>query len=697
MNKIIKIVLIIAAALVALFITACVVLVLTVDPNDYKTEISQKVKETTGRELVFEGDIGFNFFPWLGLNIGPTALGNAPGFEPAEMVRINRAEASIRILPLLSGNVTVGKVVLDGLTVNLAKNAKGVTNWDDLAKGSDETAKPAATEDKTSDGGSGGKLNELSVEGVEITNANIVFDDRQAGKKTEIADLNLIVGEVGDKVRFPFELRFRIRLDDPKVDTQPVLTGFARLDKDAGTVELDELKLTALNLEVTGLFFAKSKDNATAFSGELKLAQLSLKELLRELSMEPPATADPKALEAVSADLKFNGTDNSVALERMTVKLDDTTVTADGSVSDFSKPAMVFNLNVDAIDADRYLPPKAESAETKQAQPATAGGDEAPAQEPDLSALKDLNLKAKLTLGKLKVMNLTITDILAQIVARNGVLTANPVSLKLYEGSYVAEGRLDANPAVATWAEKGQVSNIQIGPPLKDLMGKDQLYGTTNAKYDLTGSGLTPDNIKRSVTGTASFAVTDGAINGINVAKMLRDGWNQLKGQPAGPDEPVRTDFAELLGSATLDHGVIRNNDLLMKSPLLRVTGEGWANLPKNNTDYTATVTVVGTLEGQDGKSIEDLKGLPLPVRVKGDLNEPDISLDLKAMGEALFKGTFKKGTKDLENTLKSNILGGSKSSTTGGTTGTTGGTTEGTTGTTTKEKPKNPLKGLFQ
>ena len=65
--------------------------------------------------------------------------------------------------------------------------------------------------------------------------------------------------------------------------------------------------------------------------------------------------------------------------------------------------------------------------------------------------------------------------------------------------------------------------------------------------------------------------------------------------------------------------------------------------------DYLATVTVVGTLQGQDGASMEDLKGLPLPLRVKGELDKPEIGLDPKALAEALLKNSFKKGTKDLE------------------------------------------------
>jgi AsmA protein len=686
MNKTLKIGLIIIGALAALFATACIVLVLMVNPNDYKPQIAKAVREQTGRELKFEGDISFNFFPWLGLKVGPMALGNAPGFSPDEMVRIKRAEASIRLLPLLAGDVAVGTVVLDGLKLNLARNKQGVTNWDDLADGGDSGTQEAEAETGKKTPAKPGQAKSLSVEGVEITNADIVYDDMRAGTKTSVNDLSLTIGEVDDKVRFPFELKFHLKLDNPKVDTSPVLTGFARFDREAGSIEVDDMKFSLLNLELSGLFFAKSKNEDTAFSAELKLAPASIRELMKQLGMTPPETADPKVLEDLTADLKVNGSDTEATLESLTVTLDQTLITAEGTVKNFKKPAVTVNVNVDDIDADRYLPPKSQSKDAKGgAGPAAAQS--APAGEPDLSALKDLDLKARLTVGKLKVMNLTITDILAAVTAKNGMVTADPVSLKLYDGAYTAQGTLDANKAVAPWTEKGQLKDVQAGPLIKDLTGKEHLTGTANARYDLKGTGLTPDNIKKSVTGTASVAFTDGAINGVNVAKMLRDGWSRLKGRPVSGDEPAKTDFAELLGSATLTDGHIVNKDLLMKSPLLRVTGQGWADLPKNATDYTATVTVVGTLKGQDGKSIEDLKGLPLPINVKGSLDDPSISLDLKAMGEALFKGTFKQGAKGIEETLKKDLLGGSKTS---GSTGTT-------TDTKTTDKPANPLKKLFK
>jgi len=674
MNKILKIVLATAGILLSLFIIAVIILVTTVDPNEYKGEISQAVKEETGRELTFEGDIGFTFFPRLGLEVGPMALGNAKGFSPAEMVRINKAEASIRIIPLLSGNATIGMVILDGLTLNLTKNKQGITNWDDLTKDKgepDAKQEPSTEKEKGKDN----KVEQLSVQGVEITNANIVYDDQQAGSKTSVSNLNLIIGEVGDKIRFPFELRFDLKLDNPKVETRPTLAGFAQFDQQKSTFEIDEMVFKALNLELSGNFFAKSTEGKNAFSGELKLAEASVKKLMQEIGMEPLETADPKALEKLSFDLKYNGSDTAASLEDMTLKLDDTTVTATGTIKNFDKPAMAFAVNVDDIDADRYMPPKSEEATAQPKQAAT--GTQEPAQEPDLSALKDLDLTGKLTIGKVKAMNLRISDILCELKAKDGMVLIKPFTANLYEGSLTAHSVLNAKTKIASWTESAVLKGVQAGPLLKDLTGKDHVLGTTVVKYALKGMGLTPPNIKQTISGTASFAFTDGAINGVNVAKMLRDGWNKIKGKPTGTDEPARTDFAELLGSAVLKNGHITNDDLLMKSPLLRVTGKGWANLPRNNTDYTATVTVVGTLKGQDGASMEDLKGLPLPINVKGDLDDPSISLDVKAMAEALLKGQFKQGTKGLEDKLKKDILGGSKTDTT--------------------DKPTNPFGGLFK
>lgn len=421
--------------------------------------------------------------------------------------------------------------------------------------------------------GGGSPIESLSVQGVEITNANVVYDNQKDGKKASLTNLNLLVGEVGDKLTTPLELTFDLKLNDPKIDTRPRLTCLATFDQQAGTFDMTDLVLQILGMDISGVFMAKAKGDTLNYSGELKLAETNLKELFPQIGMEAPATTDPKALEKFSTDIRINGTADMASLENLTIKLDDTTITGIGAVKNFDKPAINFAVNVDDIDIDRYMPPAGkEEKSTTPSEPVAEK--EAPAEEPDLSALKELDLAAKLTIGKLKAMNLRITEILCETRAKGGIVTIKPFTAKLYEGTLDLHSTLNANPTPATWKEAADLKGVQAGPLLKDLVGKDHLLGTAIAKYAVTGNGLTPDNIKKSISGTASFAFTDGAVNGVNVAKMLRDTFNTIKGKPSGGDEPERTDFAELLGSAVIKNGHITNNDLLMKSPLLRVTGK---------------------------------------------------------------------------------------------------------------------------
>jgi AsmA protein len=648
MSKFLKYFLFSVLGLVVLFIVGAAILVTTVDPNDYKIEIAQEVKKATGRDLNFEGDIGFNFFPWLGLKVGPVAMGNASGFMPKEMVRINKAEASLEIMPLLSGTVSVGRIVLDGFTLNLAVNKQGVTNWDDLAKGkgSGRAEKSSAEQPTGKDQAKGGQLENMYIGGVAITNANVVYDDRKAGTKSSVTDLNLLIGEIADGVTTPIEMTFNLDLNNGKITTRPKLAALLKFDKAAGTVQLTDLIFSLLNLETKGSFFAKTGDKGVAYSGELELVEASLKELMKQLGMDPLITTDPAAMTRFSSMIKVDGDANNVLLEELIVKLDDTTITGNGSVNNFAKPAIKVAVNVDDIDVDRYMPPSSDKEEGKpesEKQSKTDASD-TPAQEPDLSGLRDLDLQAKLTLGKIKVMNMRVTDILCQLVAKDGILTVKPFSAKLYEGGLNGVSVVNAKGKIATWEESAVLTGVQAGPLFKDLLGKDPVVGAARFDYALTGSGLTPDNIKKSISGKASFAFSEGAVNGVNIPKMLRDAVNTIKGKPVTSDEPVKTDFTELSGSTVLDKGHVTNNDLLMQSPLLRITGKGWVNLPKNDLDYKPTVTVVGTLKGQDGESLEDLKGVAVPLHVKGSLADPKVSLDTKALGEALFKSKLKDG-----------------------------------------------------
>ncbi|HJY38361.1 MAG TPA: AsmA family protein, partial [Steroidobacteraceae bacterium] len=87
----------VAAGLIGLVVVALVLVVVFVDPNDYRDDIEKMVEQKTGRELTLNGDLKLSVFPWIALEAGPATLGDAPGFGPEPFVSIKEARVGVRL------------------------------------------------------------------------------------------------------------------------------------------------------------------------------------------------------------------------------------------------------------------------------------------------------------------------------------------------------------------------------------------------------------------------------------------------------------------------------------------------------------------------------------------------------------------------------------------------------------------------
>ncbi len=158
-----------------------------IDPNDYKDTIASKVKAETGRDLRIDGNIGLTFYPWLGLDIEGVSLSNAKGFGDAPFLQTKTIKARAKLLPLLRKQLEMDTLVLHGATINLAKNAKGVTNWDDLVG-------PSAEDSGGSDQAM--PLAALVLGGIDIKDANIHWHDMQQEVEYKITNANIATDEL---------------------------------------------------------------------------------------------------------------------------------------------------------------------------------------------------------------------------------------------------------------------------------------------------------------------------------------------------------------------------------------------------------------------------------------------------------------------------------------------------------------------
>lgn len=121
---------IIIGLLTFLSVIGLVVFVATLDVNQYKPTLIDKVSEHTGRDFNIEGEL--EVIPSLSPTIAMTgiSLGNAPWGTNNNLLDVGRIEAKVSLIPLLSGNIQVNNFILHDTSVFLEKNVEGQGNWE---------------------------------------------------------------------------------------------------------------------------------------------------------------------------------------------------------------------------------------------------------------------------------------------------------------------------------------------------------------------------------------------------------------------------------------------------------------------------------------------------------------------------------------------------------------------------------------
>lgn len=664
-------------AVVALLVVLVAAIMLLVDPNDYRDEIGRLVEEQTGQELVIEGDIRLSFFPWLGLDLGRTRLENRAGFGDEPFVSIESAGVAVQLLPLLRREVVLDTIRLDGLRANLIVNEAGEANWEmDLPggdQGAGESSEPTAEEEQT--GAEPGQLPVTigTIQGVRVTDLHVTFEDRQTGARHEAGPVNLSLGELllGEDVSLEADWvasldeatriegslegllqassdlqRFSANLTDLRIQTFAEglpedgleLEASAALDADLeqDTASLSEfvarvagLQLDA-NAEITGL------TTEPRVEGAFSMPEADLRDTLERMEVELPEMADDEALRRFSLDGSFTARTDSAEITDLAIHLDDTELTGTAGIRDFATQAVRFDLQGDRLNADRYLPPGTDDegagAETvgDAGDEDGDGGDEAEAAEIPLEPLRALNLDGRVRLDELRVAGFDVSDIDINVTAADGIIRIHPLVAQLYQGEYQGDIRLDATGEELRVSANERLNGVQAQPIVTQFLGRDLLRGRGGFRLQAETSGLDPMAMLRELVGEMELEFADGAVVGLNLAQMVRNAGARLQGQSATEAEERTTDFTTLSALLRIDQGRIRNEELRIQSPLFRVEGGGEANIFEQTLDYALTVNLVGTLEGQEGENLDDLRRVPIPLRFSGSLLSPDISLDLQ-------------------------------------------------------------------
>ncbi len=685
MGKLIKIVLGLLLACIILIAAGGALLSAFIDPNDYKPEIEQAALDQGGIELKIGGDINWSFFPRLSL-----AVNNIDVRYPqqASLARLEQAQISVRIPELLSGNVQMNSIIIEGLNLNLTKTSTGEVNWQSNAGSDVATSEPSTTTDNaaatsTAAEPAGSNL-KIDIESVQIISGTVNYSDEQTAQTILLNNINLKTGRITNNAPFPISLSLNAKQHqnakqvleaaaqfDGKIlldlsqqqyqlkdfigdlhiqngtNLQVQLKTDASIDLISRQLIVDNWNAEVANLQLNGKLNIANLDTLE-MNGTVTAAPFALNPLLTTLGQAPVQTSDQKALKNIGLISTFSGNAEAINTSSLSIKLDDTSF--DGSAGvDLKTGRIKLKLAGNSINLDGYLPAETQQASTDKASGTTSDNASTPAGDRyskeeviPMEPLQSLNLDAAVSLKTATYQKFTMSNIDFAVNANNGIVKAERINLDMYGGKIRNSITLDARKKPLQITTKAAISGLQIGDLLTDMSGEAALTGTLSTNTNIVSYGQSVHSIINTMTGNADLNVTNGVVNGINMAQELCQTINNLSALgtvQAAQTVDQSTPFAKMGGNFNIKNGVVSNNDLGVKLDAMNIKGIGDVNLPQALVDYQLALIIEENLFKKTCPVNNRLEGVEWPVRCKGSFDLEPTQLckpDTKAIRDIL-------------------------------------------------------------
>lgn len=371
------------------------------DPNDYKDEIRALARDKAGLELNIDGDIGWSLFPWLGLELHDTTLASVRTPQQP-FANLRMLGLSVRVMPLLSREVQMSDITLNGLNLTLARDENGRGNWEGVGQPAGGETQPgdaspaeqpeASADEQQTDGR---RPLQLDIDSLTISDARVSYHDARSGQQFSAEGIELTTGAIREATSIPVKLNAFFGSNQPVMRARTELQGALRFDTKlqryqfedlrlsgeasgeplqgktltfsaqgqlladmaADIAEWTSLKFTANQLRGLGELNVRDLQGQPKITGALSIAEFNLREFLDSIGQQLPPMAYSSALNKAELVARLAGTTTSLALEELNLKLDGSTFTGQIAVSDFSKQALRVDLKGDQLNLDRYLPP----------------------------------------------------------------------------------------------------------------------------------------------------------------------------------------------------------------------------------------------------------------------------------------------------------------------------------------------------
>lgn len=403
---------------------------------------------------------------------------------------------------------------------------------------------------------------------------------------------------------------------------------------------------------LTGIKFKqRAPDLNTDYSGNLSLSGDQLLDGALNLSSDNPravldvfdiALAQGQSLNRLSIEGQTTGSLLAPTLSDAKLRLDDTNATGNlGADLRGPRPRIVADLTMDELDVTPFL---GSGSQKQDPDPSlNEDWDDTPF---DLAGLRAVDATVTIAAETVVIDQIALSDAVLNTRLDDGRLSAifrqddDTPGFRVFQGEWYGDLVLDASRSTPRLQVEALASSIAAQEMLTALTGFQNLSGLGDVHVNLSSEGNSLKALVNGLDGNFESDLNEGALKGVNLAKMVRDATNlgdllrsgnlTLASFRDAFSSEAETDFSKFIGNLEFSNGIATISNLNMDNPVLGVTGTGIIDLGARTLDISLTPRVDITAAGA-GSTI-GLANIPIPVRVYGNWASPQFGLDSGAV-----------------------------------------------------------------
>lgn len=572
-----RIVLYILAIPLALVLLAVLLVPLFLDKERILALAADELKRQTGATLNVSGEVDLSVFPILGVGLEQVTLDMPDPKQPGVAAR--KLLIGVQVLPLLSGEVAIDTLALDGVVLRLTSDpAPAPMDTSDMSAeelkafyARRQAAREAAGRSAEDQAALGVPL-ALNVARLTVTDSRI--ESTEAGGSTSVIVIRQLVGTdlnlAGRAI--PLEAEIRLEGDEP-IDLE--MRGEITVDQGTQLVGLQ-----SMDVRVSG---ATTTPISLQTRGQLDLS--------REV-----------------ADLDI------------TVSLPDATARGQLRYASFESPQIDTQLHL-----DRFTPALLALAGPEAAQAGDSAGPAAQDGDTPLpvGAIRRMDTRAELKIDKVVWDRHTVENLEARLRVVDGAALLHSVTGTIHGGQLDMKANLNARQPQARVNTQGTLKGVDIAAALAAAEAQPVLSGTADLEWKLNGRGNSSNALTGSFKGPITLVANNAVLREMEVERMMCEAIALVNQEALTADFPTETPFQNLSADVNLANGQANLQPLRADLGNVKLNGTGSLELASMDFDATFKARVSAGLAKLDPacRVNERVTDIAWPVNCRGNVS----------------------------------------------------------------------------